>query len=324
MQAAPLRVEKNLARAGRLLERVAGAGAQLVVLPEMFNVGFYFGEELMAHAEPLDGPTVAWLRRRAAEYQIYITASFYERFEGDFFNTMVMVGSDGSLQYYRKRNPTWQERAVWTRSETPGPGIFDTPFGRVGGAICFDAFSRETAEGFAQSAVELVVIIALWGTIRPHGWRPDLAGMRRVLARWSHLAAEVVPNQYATSLGVPTVFVNQAGCTTTPGPSPRFWPFPGVRTGIFDFWGRSNVRDASGAVIERAGAVQTDYCRVVSVDLRPSAKKPATARSDIAPGYLRADYYFVPPPRMARAVQEWCFRGLAREYEQRRARHAGD
>jgi predicted amidohydrolase len=116
---------------------------------------------------------------------------------------MVMVGSDGSVQYYRKRNPTWFEVSVWRRSDVPGPGIFDTPFGRVGGVICFDSFSRETFEGFKNSAVDLIIIVACWGTSQKNLWRPDVMFARPALQQWANLASEAVPHHYATQLQVP-------------------------------------------------------------------------------------------------------------------------
>ena len=176
MNAEPLNVEGNLLKAEGYIAKCAADGAQLVVLPEMFNVGFHLGESLMMIAEPLDGKTVQWLQRQASAHNVYITGSIYERYQEHFYNTMVMVGYDGSVQHYRKRNPTWSEAAVWRRSDVPGPGIFDTPFGRIGGVICFDSFARETHEGFKQSGVEAVVIIALWGANRSRSffWRPDL------------------------------------------------------------------------------------------------------------------------------------------------------
>jgi predicted amidohydrolase len=136
MQSAPLKIKDNLSLADRLVAQVAKDDVQLVVLPEMFNVGFYFGEDLMTVAETLDGKTVNWLKLQAARHNVYITTSLYERHQGHFYNTMVMVGNDGSLQCYRKRNPTWQEVTVWRRSGIPGPGIFDTPFwSRWGGDL---------------------------------------------------------------------------------------------------------------------------------------------------------------------------------------------
>lgn len=321
MLAAPLRVGENLALAERCIERAVGEGAQLVVLPEMFNVGFSFAEELMTVAEELDGRTVDWLKAQAARHGIYITGSLYERFEGYFYNTMFMVGSDGSLQYYRKRNPTCQETTVWRRSDVPGPGIFETPFGRIGGVICFDSFSRETFEGFRRSAVELVVIVALWGTTRPAARHPETWLFGNLLHRWSHLASEVVPRQYATELNVPTVFVNQAGTVRFPFPRPSFWPLPSRKDVAYDFWGASNVRNASGEVVARAGNTETDFVKVVPVEVCQADQRPEIARVDIPPQYLNANYYFVQPPLQAKLFQEWCFRGFVGEYEARCARH---
>jgi predicted amidohydrolase len=322
MQAEPLRVEDNLSQAESLIAKVAGDGAQLVVLPEMFNVGFYFGEELMRVAETLDGKTVNRLKHQAARYNICIITSLYERFKGHFYNTMVLVGSDGNLQYYRKRNPTCQEMTVWRRSDVPGPGIFDTPFGRIGGVICFDSFARETFEGFKESGVEMVIIIALWGTVRSVSFRPDILSFRPVLRRWSHLASEVVPLQYAVHLSVPTVFVNQGGMIRTPIPFPRFWLLPSVPNVEYDFWGRSHVRSATGEVLVRAENIEKEFWAVVPVDLRQTNERRPIKRSDITPRYLSSAYYFVQPPFMAKLLQEWSFRGFKREYEARRTRHS--
>jgi predicted amidohydrolase len=330
MQSTPLEVEENLSLAESLITQAAQDGAQLVVLPEMFNVGYYLGEGLMTVAETLEaGKTVTWLKSQAARQDLYIITSLYERHEGHFYNTMVMVGSDGSLEHYRKRNPALSEVAVWRRSPVPGPGVFDTPLSRVGGAICFDSFTRETFEGFKQSAVELVVIVACWGVPRPARGRPDMLLSRPILQLSQHLASEVVPYQYAIQLNVPVVFVNQGGTTETPGavPPPYPWPVPQVK---YDFHGNSHIRNAAGEVLVRASSTETAFCAVVPVDVRPANLRPEITRIDIAPRYLSADYYFVQPPRqdkfiqfLGNLMQEWGVRGLQKEYETRRARHTG-
>ena len=323
MQSAPLRVEENLSLAGRLVAQAATDGAQLVVLPEVFNVGFYFGEDLMTVAETLDGRTVNWLKSQAVRYNAYVTTSLYEQYESHFYNTMVMVGSDGSVQYYRKRNPTWQEVTVWRRSPVPGPGVFDTPFGRVGGAICFDSFSRETLEGFRRSAVDLVVLVTCWGASRSASLRPDVVLASRSLRRWSYLASEVVPYEYATRLGVPTVFVNQGGTTHTPWPKPRFWPLPSLPNIEYDSCGKCRVLDASGDALVQARGSEAACCAVVAADVQPAGAPAAIGRVDYPPRYLNADYYFVQPPFLAKAIQAWGFRGYQQEYEARRQRHVG-
>ena len=97
--------ERNLATAERLTRAAAGAGAELVVLPEKFNV---LGTDIDHErgAEPLEGPTVAWARAIARELAIDLVAgSFVERREGrdKLSNTSVHVGPDGRVHaVYRK------------------------------------------------------------------------------------------------------------------------------------------------------------------------------------------------------------------------------
>lgn len=324
MRAEPLDVEGNLLRAERYIAECAAEGARLVVLPEMFNVGFCLGESLMMVAETLDGRTVNWLKEQASRHGIHITGSFYEYHREHFYNTMVMVGSDGGVQHYRKRNPTWSESAVWRRSEEPGPGIFDTPFGRIGGVICFDSFARETYEGFRRSGVKAVVIVALWGANRSSSffWRPDLYLARSALIRWSQVASDVVPLQYARQLGVPTVFANQSGTIRMVSPLPfPDWP---VQSSHYDFIGKSHVLDASGGVVARADDGEEDSSFTASIDLEPSESLPEPERVDIPASYMSEDYYFVQPPLDCRLFQVWFLSGLVRrEYEARRLRHKG-
>jgi len=324
LRAEPLDVAGNLLRAERHIFDCATAGAQLVVLPEMFNVGFCLGESLMMVAETLEGKTVAWLEEQASRHNVFITGSIYEYHEEHFYNTMVMVGHDGSLQHYRKRNPTWSESAVWRRSDEPGPGIFDTPFGRIGGVICFDSFARETYEGFRRSGVEAVVIIALWGANRSRSffWRPDLFLSRNALMRWSKVASQDVPLSYARELGVPTVFANQSGTIRMASPIPfPDWP---VQNSHYDFIGSSHVLDARGEVIARADESVTDSSFTAPIEIKTSEHRPGIERVDIPADYMNKDYYFVQPPLDCKLFQVWFLGGLVpKEYEARRLRHMG-
>lgn len=318
MQAEPLKVDQNLAIAEGLIAKTVNMGAQLVVLPEMFNVGFYFGEDLMTVAETLDGKTITWLKSLAEKNNIFITSSIYERYQGHYFNTMVMVGSDGSVQHYRKRNPTWFEVSVWRRSAEPGPGIFDTPFGRIGGVICFDSFSRETFEGFKSSAVDLIVIVACWGATLSRLWRPDVLISYPAMKQWAALASEAIPNHYATEINVPIVFVNQGGKTITPCQTPRFYPLPPLKDMRYDFCGKSSIRDSSGRILVQASGNEVDYFAVESVKINPAEHYPKPIRSDISNQYLNSDYYVVQPPLAAKTFQTVFTYGLQEVYETRR------
>src|SRR3954451_24895123 len=97
--------ERNLATADRLTREAAAGGAELVVLPEKFNVlGTH--EDYVAGAETLEGPTIAWAREVASDLGIDLVAgSIVERREGrdKLSNTSVHVGPDGEIKsVYRK------------------------------------------------------------------------------------------------------------------------------------------------------------------------------------------------------------------------------
>jgi deaminated glutathione amidase len=96
--------ERNLQVAEILVRGAAADGAELVALPEKWNL-LGPGEELVAGAEPLDGPSLGAVRGWARELGIHILAgSIAERRDGEkAANTSVLVGPDGEdLAVYRK------------------------------------------------------------------------------------------------------------------------------------------------------------------------------------------------------------------------------
>jgi len=95
---------RNLATAERLVRAAAADGAELVALPEKWNL-LAGGEELLAGAEPLDGPSLSAARDWARSLGIHLLAgSIAERGEGGkAANASVLIGPDGEdLAVYRK------------------------------------------------------------------------------------------------------------------------------------------------------------------------------------------------------------------------------
>ncbi|HEX6687335.1 MAG TPA: carbon-nitrogen hydrolase family protein [Solirubrobacterales bacterium] len=94
---------RNLGAAERLVRAAAADGAELVALPEKWNL-LSTGEEMAVGAEPLDGPSLTAARGWAHELGIHLLAgSIAERSEEKAFNTSVLVGPDGTdLATYRK------------------------------------------------------------------------------------------------------------------------------------------------------------------------------------------------------------------------------
>ena len=98
-------IARNLEAADRLVREAVSDGAEVVVLPEKWNL-LGRSEQMAAGAEPLDGPSIQWARQIAKELQIDLVAgSIMERVPGadKHANTSVHVGPDGELRaVYRK------------------------------------------------------------------------------------------------------------------------------------------------------------------------------------------------------------------------------
>ena len=317
MKSVPLDVKGNLARANLFLKQAVKEGAELIVLPEMFSIGFQTSERLMPLAEKLDqGETISWARNVARKNNIYVICSLYEYYQDDYYNTMVLVGPDGNIQYYRKRNPTWMEFIVWRRSEEPGPAIFDTPFGCIGGAICFDSFAKETFLGFKNNQVSLAVIVACWGV--PQNTRFDLSWSVPMMEKWSHSASRTLPEKYAKQLKIPVVFANQSGMVNFPCVMPPPYPFPKTK---FDYklTGNSSVWDCSGNLIMDGEEQKEEFAIVIPLEYEEKRTKIIN-RIGFQANYLNRSYYYLQPPKLAKFGQFWCYKGFKREYSLRKVR----
>lgn len=95
---------RNLEAAERLVRAAAAAGAELVALPEKWNL-LAAGEDLLAGAEPLEGPSLTAARTWARELGVNLLAGSIpeQALEGRAFNTSVLIGADGEdIAIYRK------------------------------------------------------------------------------------------------------------------------------------------------------------------------------------------------------------------------------
>lgn len=139
--------ERNLAAAERLVRDAAGAGAELVALPEKWNL-LAGGEELVAGAEPLDGPSLTRAREWARDLGIHLLAgSISERGEeGEkASNTSVLIDPEGEdVAVYRKIHMfdvdaggvSYRE----SEHERPGTEAVVAPVGDLtaGMTVCYD------------------------------------------------------------------------------------------------------------------------------------------------------------------------------------------
>jgi deaminated glutathione amidase len=161
--------DRNLERAERLTRAAAADGADLVVLPEKFNVlGSH--DAYRANAEPLDGPTVGWARETARELGIDLVAgSFVEARVGHdkLSNTSVHIGPDGEVRgVYRKihmfdvtvEGKEYRESA----SQEAGDEIVtsEADGARLGLTVCYDLRFPELYRILALKGARIITIPA--------------------------------------------------------------------------------------------------------------------------------------------------------------------
>jgi predicted amidohydrolase len=171
----------NLERATQFINRVAGAGAQIIALPEMFNCP-YRQKSFAQYAETApDGETLTLLAKLARTNGCYlIGGSIPEREQGKLYNTSFVFDRNGTIvARYRKVHLfdiaipgkiTCQESAVFSAGDAIT--YFDTEYGRFGVAICYDLRFPELFRLLVDMSVRAVFVPAAFNTTTgPAHWR---------------------------------------------------------------------------------------------------------------------------------------------------------
>jgi deaminated glutathione amidase len=162
--------ERNLAAADRLTRAAASDGAELVVLPEKFNV-LGTPDDYRRGAETMDGPTLGWARDTARELGVDLVAgSIVERREGHdkLSNTSVHVGPDGEVKaVYRKIHmfDVVVGGQTYRESETEEPGdelvLSETADGvPLGLTVCYDLRFPELYRILAVKGARILTVPA--------------------------------------------------------------------------------------------------------------------------------------------------------------------
>jgi predicted amidohydrolase len=162
--------EANLADLGPLVKEAAAGGARLVLLAELFAVGF--STDTPRIAEPVDGPTTAWLLEQAATHGAWVGGSVPVRFGDDHrpANTFVLAGPTGEVHRYRKVHPF--SYAGEHEHYRAGFGVLTVEIDgvRVSPAVCYDLRFADQFWGQALGT-DLYVVVANWPAARRHHWR---------------------------------------------------------------------------------------------------------------------------------------------------------
>ena len=190
--------EATLEKAEQTVRDAAAAGAQIILLQELFETPYFCQThrfDYMQLAVPLaENPAVCRMREVAAQLGVVLPVSFYERAGNTAFNTVAVIDADGSiLGKYRKTHipdgKPYAEKYYFTPGDT-GYRVWNTKYGKIGVGICWDQWFPEAARSMALLGAELIFYPTAIGSeptlqidSMPH-WRRCMQG---------HAAANLVP-----------------------------------------------------------------------------------------------------------------------------------
>ena len=148
---------------------------EIVILPEMFTTGFSMNCELLA--EKMDGETVFWMKKMAADNKIILTGSVIIEEDGKYFNRLIWMLPNGEFGVYDKRHLF----AFGNEHHHYSPGnkklIASVKGWKINLQICYDlrfpVWSRQNPGEF-ENMYDLLINVANWPEKRSIAWKPLL------------------------------------------------------------------------------------------------------------------------------------------------------
>lgn len=203
-------VEENILKAKEKIKEAAKNGAQIVLLPELFERQYFCQErryEYYSFAKTVnENDAVYELAPLAKELGVVLPLSIYERDGNSLYNTVVMIDANGEiLGKYRKTHIPddhfYQEKFYFTPGDT-GFKVWDTAYCRVGVGICWDQWFPECARGMALEGAEILLYPTAIGS-EPILDVDSSGHWRRVMQ--GHSAANLMPVVAANRIGLEEV-----------------------------------------------------------------------------------------------------------------------
>ncbi len=199
--------DENLSIAESLIEEAAEQGAQAILLQELF-AGFYWCKDqdpkYFEWAEPYNASRILQhFSTLAKRLEVVLPVSYFEQSGNAYFNSLAMIDVDGSiLDNYRKMHipdgPGYQEKFYFSPGNS-GFKVWDTKFGRLGAAICWDQWFPEAARILALKGAEVIFYPTAIGSEPQDPSWDSKAHWQRVMQ--GHSGANMVPIIAANRIG---------------------------------------------------------------------------------------------------------------------------
>ena len=230
--------QQNIDTATELVTKAAKAGANIVLLQELFETPYFCQvhdfDYFKLATSVADNAAINHFRALAKELEIVLPISFYEKSGNTFFNSVTVIDADGEiLGTYRKTHIPdgipYAEKFYFTPGDT-GFKVWDTKYAKIGVGICWDQWFPECARSMALMGAELLFYPTAIGDEPTLGidskghWQRCMQG---------HAAANLMPVIAANRIGTETI--SQNGNDST-----------------LEFYGSSFITDGRGEIIQEA------------------------------------------------------------------------
>ncbi len=203
-------IEENKAKASTRIREAASQGAQIVCLQELYSSLYFCDTENYDNfniAESIPGETTMELQKLAAELEVVIIASLFEKVDaGIYFNTAAVIDADGSyLGKYRKSHipddPGFYEKFYFSPGDT-GYQVFNTRYARIGVLVCWDQWYPEAARITSLMGAEILFYPTAigWASTQPEDVNTE-----------QFQAWQTIQRSHAIANGVHVVAVNRTG-----------------------------------------------------------------------------------------------------------------
>jgi predicted amidohydrolase len=216
-QASPVYLDRDatVAKGVSLIAEAAESGAQIVAFPESWVPGYplwiygaaAWGDEaakrgfarLMAESVEIPSPVTQILSDAAVKHGVEVVMGINELSGGTLFNSLLYLRPGGDVLVHRKLVPTHAERIVWGRADDgSGLVVADTPYGGLGGLICWEHWMPLTR--FAMHAQSERIHVAVWP------WGYELAHLASRHYAFEGRAFVIVAGGYMPASAVPDGF----------------------------------------------------------------------------------------------------------------------
>jgi len=233
-------VDENIQKADSLVREAADKGANVILLPELFERPYFCQERRYDYYDYAllveENPAVQHFRKVVKEKHVVMPISIYEKAGTVLYNSIAMIDTDGEVMgVYRKTHIPddhfYQEKFYFTPGDT-GFKVWDTEFGKVGVGICWDQWFPEAARSMALLGAEMILYPTAIGSepilesdSMPH-WRRCMQG---------HAGSNLTPVAAANRIGIEEV---------EPCKENNF------QKSALKFYGSSFIADETGAIVE--------------------------------------------------------------------------